>query len=68
MSRTLTPQQVEAHMRQQTSEYLWDFLKMMEDLDLYMKENYKGKDGFKRTGKATDIAVMILKERGEWNA
>lgn len=68
MSKTLTLEQIEAHMRQQTSQYLKEFLHMMDDLGFYLKENYTGNESVERNNSATDIAVKILKERGEWNA
>jgi hypothetical protein len=68
MSRTLTVEQIEAHMRAQTSQYLKEFLQLMQDLNIYLEENYTGNEPISQKGDAINIAIKILKERGEWNA
>ena len=68
MSRTWTLEQIEKHMRQQTSSYLKEFIYMMDDLDKYIEKNYTGTDPVEHDNKVVELAISILKERGEWNA
>ena len=62
MSRPLTLEQIEVHMRAQTSEFLQGFLDLLDGLDSHL-ENHGATTPGKNEDAVRGLAVKILEER-----